>query len=115
VDALKEAFRDDLGLNHAMLLTVMELLVDRDVRAVRRLGALPAQTLASIILDVQRSEGVNEGEPLPITESDLVAMTGESRVACVMNLARLQRVGAVEMRGERLVIVDLDRLQRLAQ
>ena len=115
VEPLRAAFRDDLKLTHAMLLTVMELLVDRDVRLVRRLGLQPAQQFASILLDRQRAERVPEGEPLSITRADLEVLTGEAPTACVMNLARLQRAGAVETRGDRLVIVNLERLARLAE
>src|SRR5919202_2663509 len=114
-DALQAAFSQDLRLTHAMLLTVMELLVDRDVRMVRRLGLLPVQQVATILLDQQRVERVAEGEPLSITQADLEVLTGESQIACLMNLARLQRAGAVESRGGRLVIVNLERLQRLAE
>lgn len=114
-DALQAAFRDDLRLTHAMMLTVMELLVDRDVRMVRRLGLQPAQQIARIILDHQQAERVGEGAPLSITRADLEAITGESAIACVMNLARLQRAGAVETRGEHLVIINLDRLHLLAE
>ena len=114
-DALQAAFRDDLRLAHAMLLTVMELLVDRDVRMVRRLGLQPAQQVARVLLDHQQAERVGEGEPLSITRADLESITGEPPIACVMNLARLQRACAIETRGEYLVIVNLDRLHRLAE
>src|SRR5919198_6021489 len=114
-DALRAAFQDDLQLSHAMLLTVMELLVDRDVRMVRRQGLQPVQQIARALLDQQQAERVGLGEPLSITQADLQSITGESAVASVMNLARLQRAGAVETRGEHLVIVNLERLQLLAE
>jgi CRP/FNR family transcriptional regulator, cyclic AMP receptor protein len=117
-DALQTAFRDDPRLAYAMMLTVMELFVDRELQALRRLGLPPVRQLATILLDQQRAERVEEGRPLSIRSADLQLMTGESASAYVMNLARLRRAGAVEMRGERgeqLVIVNLDRLRRLAE
>jgi CRP/FNR family transcriptional regulator, cyclic AMP receptor protein len=114
-DALQAAFREDLELSHTMMLRVMELLVDRDVRMVRRLGVLPVQHIARVILDQQRAERVAVGEPLSLTRADLEAITGEPAIACVMNLARLERAGAVETRGEQLVVLDLERLHQLAE
>jgi CRP/FNR family cyclic AMP-dependent transcriptional regulator len=114
-DALQAAFRDDLRLAHAMMLTVIELFIDRDVQALRRSGLPPAQQFATILLDQQRVERVEEGQPLSITSADLQAMTGESAAASVMNLARLRRAGAVAMSGEHLVITNLERLRRLAE
>jgi hypothetical protein len=54
-----------------MLLAVMELLVDRDVRMVRRQGLQPAQQIARVLLDQQQAERVGLGEPLSITRADL--------------------------------------------
>ncbi len=115
-EALRAAFRDDLRLAYSMLLTVMELLVDRDVRVVRRLGLPPVQQLAAVILDRLTTEGIGEGEPLPMTAAELEVLTGESQVACVMNLARLRRGGAIETAGDdRWMVVSMERLQRFAE
>jgi len=114
-DALQAALQADARLAHTMLLAVMELLVDRDVRAVRRLGLPPIQQLATIILDLQRTERVAEGAPLPLRLADLEVLTGESQMACLMNLARLRRAGAVETSGEQLVVRSSERLRRLAE
>jgi CRP/FNR family cyclic AMP-dependent transcriptional regulator len=114
-DALQQAFRDDPRLSHAMLLAVMELMVDQDARAVRRMGLAPVQRLATIILDQQHSERAEEGQPLSITPADLALLAGEAPTTCTMNLARLVRTGAVETRDDHLVVTSLDRLRHLAE
>jgi CRP/FNR family transcriptional regulator, cyclic AMP receptor protein len=114
-DALQAAFRDDVRLAHTMMLTVMELMIDQDAQAVRRMGLVPVQRLATIILDQQRSEHAQEGQPLSITPADLALLAGESHTTFTMNLARLQRTGAVETRDDHLVVTSLERLRHLAE
>jgi CRP/FNR family transcriptional regulator, cyclic AMP receptor protein len=114
-DALQEAFRDDPRLAYTMLLTVMELMVDQDAQAVRRMGLAPVQRLATIILEQQRSEHAQEGQPLSISPAELALLAGESQTTFTMNLARLQRTGAVETRDQHLVVTSLERLRHLAE
>jgi CRP/FNR family cyclic AMP-dependent transcriptional regulator len=113
-DALQQAFRDDVRLAHTMMLTVMELMVDQDAQAVRRMGLAPVQRLATILLDQQRNEHALEGQPLSISPAELALLAGESSTAFMMSLARLQRTGAVETRDEHLVVTSLERLRHLA-
>jgi CRP/FNR family transcriptional regulator, cyclic AMP receptor protein len=113
--ALQAAFRGDPRLAHTMMLSVMELIVDQDAQAVRRMGLPPVQRLATILLDRQRTEGVGEGKPLSMTPAELALAAGESQTTFVMNLGRLRRAGAVETRDDHVVIMSLERLRRLAE
>jgi CRP/FNR family transcriptional regulator, cyclic AMP receptor protein len=113
--ALQAAFRGDPRLAHMMMLSVMELMVDQDAQAVRRMGLPPVQRLATILLDLQRTEGVGEGKPLSMTPAELALAAGESQTTFVMNLGRLRRAGAVETRDDHVVIMSLERLRRLAE
>ena len=113
--ALQAAFRDDPRLSHAMMLSMMELMVDQDAETVGRMGLAPVQRLATILLDRQRTERAGEGEPLSMTPAELALSAGESPTTFVMNLGRLRRAGAVDIRDGRLVVTGLERLRRLAE
>jgi hypothetical protein len=52
---------------------------------------------------------------LSLSPADLAPLAGESHTRFTMNLARLQRTGAVQTRGEHLVVISLERLRHLAE
>lgn len=74
--------------------------------------------LANLILDLAHREGVvtREGHRIPThyTHEQLGTMIGAKRVAVTRALSELRKAGAVELRHRRILVKDLEALQRVA-
>lgn len=79
---------------------------------------VPAR-LASQILRLVESEGVVTREgykvPTPYTHEQLATMIGSKRVPVTRAFRKLKQEGAVEPRGRRIHVVDLEALKRVAE
>ena len=99
------------------------LLGERLMRYESRMEALglkevPAR-LAGLILELIESEGIKTGEdyriPAHYTHQQLGTMIGANREAVTRAFARLQDLGAVELKRRRIHVGDLDTLNKAAQ
>ena len=99
------------------------LLGERLMRYEARMEALglkevPAR-LAGLILELIESEGVKTGEdyriPTHYTHQQLGTMIGANREAVTRAFARLQDLGAVELKRRRIHVRDLETLGQAAQ
>ncbi len=79
------------------------LFVDAEHRVARRL------------LDCRCSYGIDDGEPLPLTQDDLAAMAGVSRPTANRVLRHLEDEGLVRLGRRHITIADLELLVRAAR
>ena len=63
-----------------------------------------------------RSVGLTDGDtcPMPITQSEIADAMGQTSVHINRTLQELRGMGLIILKGKRLTILDMDRLQRLA-
>lgn len=95
-----------------MLVALMRLMVEQDAEAVRRSGQSTEQQLASLLLEMQgRAEG---SEGIEVGHADLAVMVGTTTQNVVFTLGRLQRSGVLEHRAGRVMVLNQERLRRLA-
>lgn len=104
-------------------LQLVYLLGERLMRYETRMEALglkevPAR-LAGLILELIQSEGIKTGEdykiPAHYTHQQLGTMIGANREAVTRAFARLQDIGAVELKRRRIHVTQLDVLSEAAQ
>lgn len=124
VSAMCRADLERLILNKPQVgLQLTYLLGERLMRYEARMEALglkevPAR-LAGLILELIESEGIKTGEdykiPAHYTHQQLGTMIGANREAVTRAFARLQDLGAVELKRRRIHVGDLDVLTKAAQ
>lgn len=107
----------DVGLEMIRVLSERLRLCENRLEDVGLKG-VPAR-LASLILRLAESEGVmtSEGPKIPThyTHEQLAAMIGASRVSVTKAFARLQDIGAVELKRRHVYIKDAEALERAAE
>ncbi len=77
--------------------------VDAETRVVRR------------VLELGRAYGDTAPVVIPLTQDDLAALAGTSRATVNRILRRVERDGLVELGRGRTIVLDVDRLARLAR
>jgi CRP/FNR family transcriptional regulator len=79
---------------------------------------VPAR-LAGLILRLSEFEGLLTGDgsrmiPTRYTHQQLASIVGSNREAVTRAFGKLRKAGAVELRGRRIYVTDVDALNRLA-
>ncbi len=122
--SLKRETLEDLILNKPRVgLRLIERLSERVRMLENRLEDLSFKEvptrLASLILQLLEDEGVKtlEGYKIPTryTHEQLATMIGANRVSVTRAFAKLRDAGAVELKGRRIFVKDLEALGRAAK
>jgi CRP/FNR family cyclic AMP-dependent transcriptional regulator len=113
-----------LGRKPQMGLRLMDLLAENlrlmDARVSDVIHKRVSARLASLIAWLIEEEGLVEGSgdrviPYPYTHEQLGTIIGARRVSVTLAFKALQDEGAVELRGRRIHVKDLNLLQRIAE
>jgi CRP-like cAMP-binding protein len=110
----------DLRVDHPDLTDWLLLTL---TQRLERMSALLADALfldaehrvARRLLDCRCSFGIEDAEPLPLTQDDLAAMAGVSRPTANRVLRHLEDEGCVRLGRRHITIADLDSLARAAR
>jgi CRP/FNR family transcriptional regulator, cyclic AMP receptor protein len=119
----RRAFEELVGRNPTVGIWVARLLGERLIGTEGRLADLARkevpERLASQILRLLESEGLVTpgGYKLPTryTHQQLATMIGANREAVTRAFGKLRCRGAVELRSRRILVTDLETLERIAQ
>jgi CRP/FNR family transcriptional regulator, cyclic AMP receptor protein len=119
----RRAFEELVGRNPTVGIRVARLLGERLIGTEGRLADLARkevpERLASQILRLLESEGLVTpgGYKLPTryTHQQLATMIGANREAVTRAFGKLRCRGAVELRSRRILVTDLETLERIAQ
>jgi CRP/FNR family cyclic AMP-dependent transcriptional regulator len=118
-----EDFEELVFRNPEVGIKTLRLLSERLAACENRLSDMvrkdvPAR-LASLILRLSEYEGIitDDGSckiPVRYTHQQLASMVGSNREAVTRAFGKLRKAGAVELRGRRIYVTDVDTLNRLA-
>jgi CRP/FNR family transcriptional regulator, cyclic AMP receptor protein len=118
-----EDFEELVFRNPEVGIKTLRLLSERLAACEDRLSDMvrkdvPAR-LAGLILRLSEYEGIitDDGSrkiPVRYTHQQLASMVGSNREAVTRAFGKLRKAGAVELRGRRIYVTDVDTLNRLA-
>ena len=118
-----EDFEDLVFRNPKVGIKTLRLLSERLAVCEDRLSDMarkevPAR-LAGLILRLSEYEGLLTGDgsrtiPTRYTHQQLASIVGSNREAVTRAFGKLRKAGAVELRGQRIYVTDVDALNRLA-
>ncbi|MGH2736160.1 MAG: Crp/Fnr family transcriptional regulator, partial [Actinomycetota bacterium] len=103
VQSLRAALRDDAELTYRVLLSTIDLVLEKNTEAVRRAGQTTKERLASVLLDLHAG---GAGEDIRLGHAELAMMVGSTRESVTRALAQLRDRKAIETRGRAIVVID---------
>ena len=112
VESLRESLRGDTGLAYRVLLSTIDLVLEKNTEAVRRVGQTTKERLASVLLDLHADA---EGEGIRLGHAELAMMVGATRESVTRALAQLRDRGAIRMRGREIVVADESVLKMISR
>jgi CRP/FNR family transcriptional regulator, anaerobic regulatory protein len=114
VGILEPLCREYAGMQHE-LLAIMSAEIVRASRLALMLGAMPArERVAAFLVDLsERFDASGRHDPLllPMTRADIGSYLGLELETVSRMLSKLQREGAIALRGRQVHIVDRERLE----
>lgn len=102
----------------AMLRSLVRRFRDADRGRIEFAASQSLGRVASRLVELAEHHGEADGDgiaiTLPITQEELAGWTGSSREAVAKSLASLRGLGAIRTERRRIVVLDLEALQRQA-
>jgi len=113
-EPLVDVLRSDAGLSFSMMLEASRLVLAKDLDATIKAGSTAAARISEVLLRLHEGSTAYENGLIRVSHADLGMMVGASRESVTRTLAELRRTGAIETRRGRVVIHDVQKLQRIS-
>lgn len=117
-----ESVKQLMAVESALAARMLELMVERRVDAERRIEGLLARTVesrvASFLADAAKRYGIPESRGVLVgvkyTHQEIGDYVGSTRETVTLTLGELKRRGLIAFDHRRVIVVDMDGLERLS-